>query len=41
MGEMITDHITTDLNPADLATKVVPGGIKRNSLIEQVLYNVV
>ena len=28
MGEMITAYIPTALNPADLATKVVPGGMK-------------
>jgi hypothetical protein len=41
MGEMLTTHIPTALNPADLATKVIPGGIKRDSLLNMVMYDIV
>lgn len=41
MGEMLTTHIPTALNPADLATKVIPGGIKRDSLLNMILYDIV
>jgi hypothetical protein len=40
MGEMLTTHIPTALNPADLATKIIPGGIKRNSLLDMVMYDI-
>ena len=40
MGEMLTTHIPTTLNPADLATKVIPGGIKRDSLLNLVLFDI-
>ena len=39
MGETITGHVGTNENPADVATKVVPGGTKRNHLIGLVLYD--
>ena len=39
MGECLTGHIPTNENPADLATKVLPGGQKRNHLISLILYN--
>ena len=38
MGESLTTHISTHLNPADLATKVLPGGIKRDRTIDLVLF---
>jgi hypothetical protein len=41
MGEMLTTHVPTALNPADLATKVIPGGIKRDSLLNMVMYDIV
>ena len=41
MNEMVTTHIPTALNPADLATKVIPGGMKQNSLLDMVLYDMV
>ena len=41
MGEMLTTHIPTALNPADLATKIIPGGIKRDSLLNMILYDIV
>ena len=40
MGEILTTHIPTTLNPADLATKVIAGGIKRDSLLNMVLYDI-
>ena len=38
MGEIITAHLPTELNPADLATKVMAGGQKRNGCISLVLW---
>ena len=40
MGELLTTHIPTTLNPADLATKLIPGGIKRDSLLNLIMYNI-
>ena len=40
MGESLTAHISTHLNPGDLATKVIPGGQKRDFLVSLVLYYV-
>jgi hypothetical protein len=39
MGEIVTGHISTHNNPADICTKVVPGGTKRNHLISLILYD--
>ncbi len=39
MGESITGHVSTHANPADIATKVLPGGQKRNHLISLILYD--
>ena len=39
MGESLVSHISTHENPADIATKVLPGGQKRNYLISKVLYD--
>ena len=41
IGETITVHVPTLENLFDLAKKVIPGGIKRNSLIERILYDIV
>ena len=38
MGESKTSHISTNDNCADLATKVIPGGQKRNYLISLLLH---
>ena len=38
MGESIATHVPTNLNPADIATKIVPGGRKRDALISMILY---
>jgi hypothetical protein len=40
MGEMLTTHIPTALNPADLATKIIPGGIKRDCLLHMILHDI-
>ena len=40
MGECITGHISTHENPADLCTKVVPGGAKRRHLVGLVLHDI-
>jgi hypothetical protein len=39
MGECsLTAHIRTEDNPADLCTKVIPGGQLRDRLVNMVLY---
>jgi hypothetical protein len=40
MGECLTGHVPTENNPADLATKLVPGGMKRDHLVGLVLYDI-
>jgi hypothetical protein len=40
MGECLTGHIPTENNPADLATKLIPGGMKRDHLVGLVLYDI-
>lgn len=39
MGECVTAHISTHENVADLATKVLPGGQKRNKFVSMLLYD--
>jgi hypothetical protein len=39
MNESITGHVSTHANPADVATKVLSGGQKRDGLIGLVLYD--
>ena len=39
MGELLTGHVKTDENPADILTKVVGGGIKRKNLMQMYLYD--
>ncbi len=41
MGECITCHISTHENVADLATKILPGGRKRDHLVGKVLHDIV
>ena len=36
MRELLTGHVKTDENPADMLTKVVGGGIKRKNLVQNV-----
>ena len=40
MGESLMAHIDTNENPADIATKVIPGGQKREHLVSKLLWNV-
>ena len=37
MGEMLTGHVKTDENPADILTKAVSGGQKRKNLVQMYL----
>ena len=37
MGETLIGHISSTENPADLATKVIPGGQKRDHLVNMLL----
>jgi hypothetical protein len=39
MGESIIGHVPSIENPADICTKVVPGGQKRNHLICLLLHD--
>ena len=39
MGECLTTHIPTTMNPADVATKVLPGGQKRDHLLGLIMYD--
>jgi hypothetical protein len=40
MGECLTGHVRTENNPADLATKLISGGMKRDHLVGLVLYDI-
>ena len=40
MGESLTGHVLTAENPADLATKIIPGGQKREHLVSKLLYDI-
>ena len=40
MGEILTGHVETHNNPADLATKILPGGQKRSNLVGMLLYDI-
>ena len=37
---MLTGHVKTDENPADILTKVVGGGVKRKNLVQMYIYDV-
>ena len=39
MEEILTAHIRTAENPADLGTKVVPGGQKRDHTVSKLLFD--
>ncbi|KAI2500399.1 Reverse transcriptase (RNA-dependent DNA polymerase) [Fragilaria crotonensis] len=41
MGECLTGHVSTNDNPADLCTKLIPGGQKRDHLVGLILYDIV
>jgi hypothetical protein len=38
MGELLTSHIRSEDNPADICTKLIPGGEKRNRIVNNILY---
>jgi hypothetical protein len=40
MKEVLIAYEPTDTNLADLMTKALPGGIRREKLVRQVLYNI-
>ena len=40
MGECVTAHVRSEANPADICTKVVPGGAKRDTLLSMVLCDI-
>ena len=40
IGDLLTGHVKTDENPADLLTKVVGGGQKRKNLVQMYLYDI-
>ena len=40
MGESLTGHISTHDNPADICTKIVGGGQKRDHLVGLLLYDI-
>ena len=40
MGECLVAHIPRDENPADLCTKILPGGIKRNHKVNMVISDI-
>ena len=39
MGETLVGHIRSEENPADICTKVIPGGMKRRTLVDLILFN--
>ena len=41
MGETLSAHIPTALNPADLGAKIFPGGARRDELIGIFLHDIV
>ena len=38
MGEAMTAHIRSEDNPADICTKLIPGGMKRDRIVDRILY---
>jgi hypothetical protein len=40
MGECMTGHVPTKVNPADLCTKVIPGAAQRDYLVTRILYDI-
>ncbi len=41
MGECLTGHVSSHDNPADICTKIIPGGQKRDHLVGLILYDLV
>ena len=40
MNEILTGNIASELNPADVATKLLPSGMKRDYAVSLVLYDI-
>ena len=40
MGESLVGHVPSESNPADLATKIIPGGQKRSGLVGMLLHDI-
>jgi hypothetical protein len=40
MGQIRTGHLASVHNPADIATKIIPSGTKRDYLVSLVLYDI-
>ena len=40
MREILTDHIASVHNPADIATEILPSGEKRDYLVSLVFYDI-
>ena len=40
MNEILTGNIASELNPADVATKLLPSGMKRDYPVSLVLYDI-
>ena len=40
MGESLVTHISTHSNSADIATKIIPGGLKRSRMVDGLLYDI-
>ncbi|KAI2490354.1 Reverse transcriptase (RNA-dependent DNA polymerase) [Fragilaria crotonensis] len=40
MGECLTGHVSMHDNPADICTKIIPGGQKRDHLVGLILYDI-
>jgi hypothetical protein len=40
IGVIMVGHVQTELNPADIVTNVVPGGIKRHRLVNSILHDI-
>ena len=40
MKEILIGYVNTDLNVADIMTKVLPGGTRRTNLIERLMWDI-
>ena len=40
MGEILVGHVASAKNPADIATKLIPGGMKRDGLVSLILHDI-
>jgi hypothetical protein len=38
MGELMTAHVRSENNPADICTKLIAGGMKRDMIVDRILY---